>query len=239
MAIFLENIFDDIYNDPSDNTLIVSETVSHVDDGDDLESISWIHDAERLQNISNNLEKTSMTSIGINFIYINKHNYIENMSFEKFNLLVDSDGSILSKESILKIIQQKKVVTPTSRYKLVDILSFIVDVDHEDIPLFLKSNDNFLTVRPIFHDIRIKKSVFIFNKINQLYFIFQEFDVHTQHRATLKSILKPSSSSSQDKSLTKKVRILLNGSKRSKLLTARHRTTRKKQHVPPYSFEEP
>ena len=205
MTLFVENIYDDIYDD---HLLDLSEKEVEEDgscnESDDLESISWIKDTERLHNISNNRERTPMKTIGVNFVYINKYNYIENVSFEKVDLVVDDSdvGSLLSKEAVLKIIQQHKVVTPTSRYKLVDILSFIVDVDHDDIPLFLKSSENHLSVLPIFNDIRIEKCMFIFNKINQLYFIFQEFDLHPHHRTTLKSILKSSAST---QSSTKKV----------------------------------
>jgi len=228
MTIFNENIYDDIYDDPTDPSEkeIIEEGSGN--ESDDLESISWIHDTERLHNISNNRERTPLKTIGANFVYINKYNYIENVSFETVDLVVDGDtGSLLSKETVLKIIQQHKVVTPTSRYKLVDILSFIVDVDHDDIPLFLKSSENQLSVLPIFNDIRIEKCMFIFNKINQLYFIFQEFDLHPHHRTTLKSILKSSAST---KSSTKKVRILVNRSKSNK---SHYRSTRRKRPALP------
>ena len=232
MTLFVENIYDDIYDD---HLLDLSEKEVEEDgscnESDDLESISWIKDTERLHNISNNRERTPMKTIGVNFVYINKYNYIENVSFEKVDLVVDDSdvGSLLSKEAVLKIIQQHKVVTPTSRYKLVDILSFIVDVDHDDIPLFLKSSENHLSVLPIFNDIRIEKCMFIFNKINQLYFIFQEFDLHPHHRTTLKSILKSSAST---QSSTKKVRILVNRSKSSK---PHYRSTRRKRPALPGS----
>jgi len=235
MTLFVENIYDDIYDDHTPDLLekeIIEEGSGN--ESDDLESISWIHDTERLHNISNNRERTPLKTIGSNFVYINKYNYIENVSFEKVDLVVDGDtGSLLSKETVLKIIQQHKVVTPTSRYKLVDILSFIVDVDHDDIQLFLKSSENQLSVLPIFNDIRIEKCMFIFNKINQLYFIFQEFDLHPHHRTTLKSILKSSTST---KSSTKKVRILVNRSTSSK---SHYRSTRRKRPALPGSLGAP
>lgn len=236
MTLFVENIYDDIYDDPTD----LSEKEVEEGDGeggnesDDLESISWIQDTERLHNISNNRERTPLKAIGANFVYINKYNYIENVSFEKVDLVVDDGGagSLLSKETVLKIIQQHKVVTPTSRYKLVDILSFVVDVDHDDIPMFLKTSENHLSVLPIFNDIRIEKCMFIFNKINHLYFIFQEFDLHPHHRTTLKSILKSSASTptSDTKSSTKKVRILVNRSTSNK---SHYRSTRRKRPALP------
>jgi len=228
MTIFVENIYDDIYDDPADPSEKEIIEQGSGNESDDLDSISWIHDTERLHNISNNRERIPLKTIGANFVYINKYNYIENVSFERVDLVVDGDaGSLLSKETVLKIIQQHKVVTPTSRYKLVDILSFVVDVDHDDIPLFLKSSENNLSVLPIFNDIRIEKCMFIFNKINHLYFIFQEFDLHPHHRTTLKSILKSSAST---KSSTKKVRILVNRSTSSK---SHYRSTRKKRPALP------
>ena len=103
----------------------------------------------------------------------------------------------MSKETILKIIQNKKLLTPTSKYKLIDILSFVVDIEPNKVKEFLEMDtfDSdlekiFLKVLPIFNDIHIDKSIFVFHSINHLYFIFQEVQHSSNHRTTLKSILK-------------------------------------------------
>ena len=166
---------------------------------DEILDTSWIQESERYHHISDNQERELLDSIGCYFIYINKHNYIEKILFEKRVLENDPDNgfSFLSKETILKIIQNKKILTPTSKYKLIDILSFVVDIEPNKVKEFIEMDafDSdlekiFLKVLPIFNDIHIDKSIFVFHSINHLYFIFQEVQYSSNHRTTLKSILK-------------------------------------------------
>ena len=212
----MDNIINNIYDEPdeivkslssidvvsTDKPSLDFSVVSTEDDFDnDSEGIdtSWIQESERYHHISDNQERELMDSIGFYFIYINKHDYIEKILFEKVILETDPDNgfSFLSKETILKIIQNKKLLTPTSKYKLIDILSFVVDIEPNKVKEFLEMDtfDSdlekiFLKVLPIFNDIHIDKSIFVFHSINHLYFIFQEVQHSSNHRTTLKSILK-------------------------------------------------
>jgi len=177
---------------------VVDRNILETDDSEDIDT-SWIQESERYHHISDNQERELMDSIGFYFIYINKHDYIEKILFEKVILETDPENglSFLSKETILKIIQNKKILTPTSKYKLIDILSFVVDIEPNKVKEFLEMDtfDSdleklFLKVLPIFNDIHIDKSIFVFHSINHLYFIFQEVQHSSNHRTTLKSILK-------------------------------------------------
>ena len=179
----------------------IENDLENIDSLSDTEMLdtSWIQESERYHHISDNQERELMDSIGFYFIYINKHDYIEKILFEKGVLETDTENgfSFLSKETILKIIQNKKISTPTSKYKLIDILSFVVDIEPNKVKEFLEMDtfDSdlekiFLKVLPIFNDIHINKSIFVFHSINHLYFIFQEVQHSSNHRTTLKSILK-------------------------------------------------
>jgi hypothetical protein len=181
----------------------------------------WLHNTNRLQNIHSDQKRELMESIGLHFIYINKNLYIEKILYEKKTLEKNDSESFIAKETILKIIQDKKISTPFSKYKLIDILSFVIDIEHDHIknsfddPFFNDDSRTFLKVLPIFNDIIINKSIFVFHNINQIYFIFQEYDAHPQHRSTLRSILKNTSrnkisSSDTSSNSTKKVRISTN-----------------------------
>jgi len=205
----IDNIIDNIY-DLNDNNTENYQSLEN-DNKSDNESIidtSWLNNYNRLYNLSEIPEKEIMEYIGLYFIYINKNSYIEKILYEKQNLEKTDEYSFLTKESILKIIQSKKITTPTSKYKLIDILSFIVDINHEE---FDNINNTSLKVIPIFNDIHINKSIFIFHNINNLYFIFQENEIQNQYRTTLKSILKDTTFKKKDKieylNLTKKVKI--------------------------------
>jgi len=197
---------------------------------------SWINEYERLCNISSNQERELMSYIKFYFIYINKNNYIDKILFEKGNLEIDSENkfSFISKEALLKIIQSKKMKTPYSRYKLIDILSFVVDIEPENISIKNEFNDH-VKVLSLFKDIRINKSIFIFHNINSIYFIFQEFEnnlTNKNNRFTVRSILKKNGCSQNKLGArsTKKVRIMLPGENLHEEESSqnKHRISRKK-----------
>jgi hypothetical protein len=184
-------------------------------EGDDLD-MSWIEEEERLQNIQTNYSREPMESIKTYFIYINKNQYIDKILCEIQELEINSDstGSHINKETILKIIQTKKISTPFSKYKLVDILLYNIDLEPEHIQDYSKaniednSNKDLLKKIPIFDEVTITPSIFIFHGINSLYFIFQEVEIEKvkPSRHSLKSILKLDSAPRNLPS-TKKVRI--------------------------------
>jgi hypothetical protein len=234
----VNNIIDDIYfeesiegiseslrdREPIDSmknvtTLSNDDTgdVSVQDDEGSTIDTSWVHDFSRLQHIYNNQQRELMDTVTASFIYINKNNYIDRIVSEIINLDIDPEQkfSFISKENLLKIIQERKVLTQFSKYKLSDILSFVVDLEPEFIQDFFRDESffdekakTFLKVLPVFNDIRINKTIFIFRNVNHLYFIFNESEINHQNRSTLKSILKPSDRLPSDKnSNTKKVRI--------------------------------
>jgi hypothetical protein len=224
-----------------------------VDNSDDQLDTSWIQDSERYHHISENQQRELMTSIGTYFIYINKQSYIEKILFENRDLEINTDNefSYLTKETVLKIIQDKKIKTPNSKYKILDILSFNIDIEPNKMNDFLNYDifdsdleKEFLKVLPIFNDIHINKSIFVYHSINRLYFIFQEVDHYPNHRTTLKSILKkvvidpimnevdkhsidPPSGSIPNNNNTKKVRII-DHPRELRKLSDRGRFTRKR-----------
>jgi hypothetical protein len=205
MLIICYNIYD--LNNNAEN--YQSLEIDNKSDNESIIDTSWLNNYNRLYNLSEIPEKEIMEYIGLYFIYINKNSYIEKILYEKQNLEKSDEYSFLKKESILKIIQSKKITTPTSKYKLIDILSFIIDVNHEE---FDNINNTSLKIIPIFNDIHISKSIFIFHNINNVYFIFQEKEIQNQYCTTLKSILKDTTFKKKDKiedlNLTKKVKII-------------------------------
>ena len=179
---------------------------------EDLDT-SWITEQERFQNIQNNYHREPMDFIDTHFIYINKNQYIDKILTDKITL--DKDG-VLKNEILLKVIQDKKVNTPNSKYKLIDILTFFVDLEPENIQSYsnIENPENiysqFFKVLNIPDKISIPPSIFIFHNINSIYFIYQETEVIHKRNLTFKSILKrenrePITDSNKN---TKKVRIV-------------------------------
>jgi len=183
--------------------------------------ISWIKENQRLQNMETNYLPELMENIDLFFIYINPNNYIDKIIREKYPLFIDcsTNCSRLSKENLLKIIQTNKRLLKSNtihKYKFMDILTYHIDLEPEHIQNYTKneniqeSSQGFFKVLNIIDDISISPSIFIFHKINSIFFLFQEIETN-KNRHTLKSILKkplvnePECVGSQK--ATKKVRI--------------------------------
>jgi hypothetical protein len=82
---------------------------------------------------------------------------------------------------------------------------------------------------PIFNDIHIDKSIFVFHNINSLFFFFKESENHLR-RFTLKSILKKDSIDTVDKNnISKKVRIVENF--REQLKGSKNNSTKKNRKI--------
>jgi len=173
---------------------------------DDLDT-SWIKDHEKMSNINDNYFREPMEFISLNFIYVNTENEIVKVVSDEEDLVSlqpceegKSEMAGISKERLLHIIQSRRNIDHI-HYKILDILSYVVDLESDKIQCFSKMDDAscgelFLkNVSIIASDISIAESIFIFHEINAIYFLFKE--------SPLKSILKnPASNRS-----TKKVRI--------------------------------
>jgi len=182
------------------------------DSDDDLDQdFSWVLEQDRLHNPQNNFSREPMEHIQVKYIFINKNKYIDKVLCETVELAF---GNVISNEQLICMAESKKYKTPTSRYKLKDLLLFNVDLEPEHIQAYAK-NDGFIAfskpfmkVLSVVDKIIIPDSVFIFHDINSLYFIFEEVEVELiggNKKPIIKSILKKDNSGGG--STTKKVRI--------------------------------
>jgi hypothetical protein len=186
------------------------------DDKEEAFDTDWIVEQEQIQNIKTNYSRESMDQIQIVSVYINLQESIEKVLYEHVSLDKTETGSQIGKESMLKLIQTKKKYTPTSKYKLLDVLIYTVDLEPETIQSYSKMDiesidkkelASLLKVLPIIDDIAIPDSIFIFHDINAIYMIFQEVALDASHRHTLKSILKkPQDETSVPIPLPKKIK---------------------------------
>jgi hypothetical protein len=200
------------------------DIIENIEDADDINKIvikpeiddldiSWIQEQERIQNIQSNYYREPMESINTYFIYINQNQYIDKILCEKYDLYTNNGCSLLNKETLLQIIQNKKIKTNYSKYKLIDILQYHVELEPEHIQTFVnnrepeESSQNILKNISFFDEIKFSPSIFIFHGINCLYFVFQEVEIIKQNaRKSYKSILKDNNREPNKKG-TKKVKI--------------------------------
>lgn len=187
---------------------------------------SWFDEYDKLLNLHNYFQKEKLHSIDIKFFYIDNTNHIQSIICEKYNLHSDLSGSFILKEDLLKIIQNNKHRN-NIKYKLEDILFFHIPIEHQQISDFNKDQTTADFLKPIsfFDHLQIPDSIFIFHPLTSLYFFFK-IPSQDNHNFTIKSILKKSSSSSQQ-GKTKKVQInekpMFQEKKKSK-----HKKTKKK-----------
>lgn len=207
-----------------------------IESNDDLD-MSWINEEERIQNMESNYYREPMEIINAYFVYINQNQYIDKILCEKYDLekKTDNSGSLLNKETLLQIIQTKKIKTLHSKYKLVDILQYHVDLEPEHIQAYSKNgeldvdikNSKFFKSIAIFDQVEFSPSIFIFHSINGLYFFFQEVEVEKLKqipRKSLKSILKPEI---REPNKTKRVKISTDLVEYSDQYKKKHHKTRK------------
>jgi hypothetical protein len=203
---------------------------------DDLD-MSWINEEERIQNMESNYYREPMEIINAYFVYINQNQYIDKILCEKYDLEIkpDNSGSLLNKETLLQIIQTKKIKKLHSKYKLIDILQYHVDLEPEHIQSYSKNgeldvdikNSKFFKPIAIFDEVLFSPSIFIFHSVNGLYFFFQEVEVEKIKqipRKSLKSILKPEN---REPNKTKRVKISTDLVEYSDQYRKKHHKTRK------------
>lgn len=213
------------------------------DDDNDCLDTSWIQQENLLQNIQKNYSREPVNNIRGIFIYINQNYYINKIIREVIQLQVDPDNnySYLTTNSLLKIIQTKKIRTPISKYKFSNIITNIIDIESEQIQSFSKIPDDKLTETSFFKhvsitdNIIIQPSIFIFHNINTIYFFFNETPTN-KHNLTLKSALKQDNiidNREPDKNITKrstkKVRINDKNVQNNHKQKNKRRRTRKKR----------
>ena len=174
---------------------------------------SWIEKEEKINSIQQHYVRELPEKINLYYVYIDEQDSIQNVEKET-EVLVNSK---ISKERLLQIIQTKRMVSSinggTRKYKLFDILTYQIHLDPEKIFFFSKTENlseiteysqSFFRSVPLFDEITIVPSIFIFHEINCIYFLFK-YCVSPP----LRSILKTDSSIKKENRVTKKVRISL------------------------------
>ena len=138
--------------------------------------LSWTESHIRTMNSKTILSPELMTNINIHFVYINTNAEIVKVIKENHPLQQIDNKCVLPEHLVLQFIQTKRQDKDT-RYKLVDILSFIVTLGSEHINRFTQNNDiieDFMKTISIPGEIEILPSIIIFHPLNTIYFIFRE-----------------------------------------------------------------
>jgi len=185
------------------------DKIDELDELDELDC-SWIIEEE--SRGSGNIVRENLDLIRCKFIYIGLDNSIIKIIKEKEDLVIINSNDHSSKgilnDRLLQIIQNKRFLHNGQRYKIINLVKFLIDIEPQKMSSFVKSDIHnissvqFLKELNFFGDILIEPSIVYFHSLATLYFFFKEDEMLIK---PIKSILKTNTGNSRT---TKKVRIL-------------------------------
>jgi hypothetical protein len=158
--------------------------------------------------------KEFMDNIDIHYLYVNQQSNLDKIVVEKHYFEKCSTNNIITKEQLLKYIQIKRQPSSSMRYRLKDVMVYLVNLDGHKLDEFSKCSDvsgyskSFFKVLPIIDDIELEPSMYLFHKQNAIYVVLQEMvknKSYTMKEPLISILKKPDSAGIKKK--TKKVRI--------------------------------
>ena len=158
----------------------------------------WIHNFEKSDQLYKDFYTDDVYYTNLHLIYINKNSEIEKIKEEKFIMKVPN---LITKEEIIGILKRNSF-NNTRQYFLLSLLKININLVPSDISYFLKDNnylkfaDSFLTPNKNIDDIIFKKTINMFQDLNDILIVFYE-------KTEIKK--NQSHSHSQSQSQTKKV----------------------------------
>ncbi len=179
--------------------------------------MSWIKEEANLLKINPSYIREPMEKIKCFFMFVNKNDYIEHITDEYIDVV---DG-VITKERMLKITQDKRYSRPNAKFVYKDAQMFVIDLESEQIQDY-SNNENFIELSrgflrplPIFDDIVVLPSIFIFHDTNAIYISFHEVEpdeiVPIKPAIRIQSETRPKAKTG---AVTKRVRIILNKTRR-------------------------
>jgi hypothetical protein len=150
---------------------------------DDLDT-SWIDDLDKLNNIHHSYFREPMKTIDFFILLVDSNGSMLNIKKENHRFSTIDKNCTFTNSFIIQFIERIKNTYSNGkmRYKLNDVLLYNIDVEPEHIQHYV-SNENLLELGAkklqslsIIQDVVVPPSIFIFHKINALFFIFKQVE---------------------------------------------------------------
>jgi len=125
------------------------------------------------------LQCEDMDAIDIRYIFLNNNALIDKIESEKHVFGPYNGSNTLTKEMLIKYVQNKRTQLGI-RYKLKDILVYLVNLEPDKLKEFSHTQDieyysnAFFKKLPILDDIKIQPTLYLFHNINSIFVVFQE-----------------------------------------------------------------
>ena len=144
----------------------MSDSESDLDD-------KWLLDLEKEEEEYDIFYKDITDLIKVNYIYINETKKIYHIKKE----IIDLEDNILNKAHLIYLLKKNKEFNNIS-HKIISILQYNININPQDINLFVKNPDNFnfLKISENIDDIKWDDSINLFKDINTLYIIYVYLD---------------------------------------------------------------
>lgn len=145
---------------------------------------SWIDDLDKLNNIHHSYCREPMKTIDFFILLVDSNDSIVNIKNENHTFSIIDKNCTFTNSFIIQFIERIKHTHSkgTMRYKLNDVLLYNIDIEPEHIQNYV-SNENLLELGAkklqslsIIQDFVIPPSIFIFHKINSLFFVFKQVE---------------------------------------------------------------
>jgi len=150
---------------------------------DDLDT-SWIDDLDKLNNIHHSYCREPMKTIDFFILLVDSNDSILKIKKENHRFSTIDKNCTFTNSFLIQFIERIKNTHSKGkiRYKLQDVLLYNIDIEPEHIQNYV-SNENLLELGTkklqslsIIQDVVVPPSIFIFHKINALFFIFKQVE---------------------------------------------------------------
>jgi len=168
-------------------------------DLDDELDTSWIDDLDKLNNIHHSYFREPMKNIDFFILFVDSNDSILKIKKENHKFSTIDKNCTFTNSFIIQFIERIKNTYSkgNTRYKLNDVLLYNIDLEPEHIQNYV-SNENLLELGTkkihslsIIQDFVITPSIFIFHKINSLFFVFKQIEQVVREEEDIKLNLAP------------------------------------------------
>jgi hypothetical protein len=133
---------------------------------------SWIKEFEKTDKLYEKYYLDDLYNIKLNSIYVDESRNIVKMKEERFLI---KNRNFLSREELVGILKKNSQYND-KKFSIHSILKYNIDLDPIEIEDFLKRKQSktFLTLVNHIEDIPFKKTITMFQDLNDLFFLFVE-----------------------------------------------------------------
>ncbi len=172
---------------------------SEYDINNDFLNDDWIKEFKKIDKDYQDYYLDNLIILKISYVYIDKNNDIVKVKNDK---IVLNEYNVLSKEELIKILK-RNTINDNIKYTLLSILKYNIDLEPNEIKNFINEcemniDDNYLDIerflKPItfFDNIIFKKSISMFQDLNELIIVFHEDCIKekkTKHNITKRVLI--------------------------------------------------